>query len=436
MTPQLHKELRLRRKKFLHQLDQDCIAVLCSGTLVTRNADTEYFFRPSSDFYYLTGFEEPDAVAVFIPGQADNEYILFNLPKNAEQERWTGHRVGQEQACSVYGANKAFPLEQLEEELIKLFSSKKTIFYAFDDSIAEKKVRSIFEKLPKHSRTNESLPQRVENISPVIRELRLFKSDYEISLMRQAAQISVKGHQQAMKACQPELFEYQLEAELKYVFTQEGAKFEAYPSIVAGGNNACILHYNTNTEKLKDGDLVLIDAGCEYEYYASDITRTFPVNGKFTDAQRKIYQIVLDAQLAGIAEIKPGNSWTMIQTATAHTITKGLLELGILRGDLDTLINEKAYQRFYLHRFGHWIGLDTHDPSHYQVDGKPRLLEPGMVLTVEPGIYIPHEYDDVDSIWRGIGIRIEDDVLVTADGSDVLSKGLAKSIQEIETFMD
>lgn len=429
------QEFAERRKKCFAQLGANSLAILFNGSPALRNGDIEYPFRPSSDFYYLTGLEEPDAIAVFAPDRPEGEYILFNLPANPEQERWTGKRLGQERACTVYGANQAFSLDAFENEITKLFSDKKTIFYAFDDPLAETKIHALVKNLPKHTRFSSSIPRRFENISPILHELRLFKSEQEIHWMREAAQISVKAHQQTIKICRPGLFEYQLEAELKYVFTQNGAKFEAYPSIVANGNNACTLHYNDNSGKLKDGDLVLVDAGCEYQYYASDITRTFPVNGKFTDAQRKIYQVVLDAQLAGIAEAKPGNPWNHIHTTTTRVVTEGLVKLGILQGSIETLLEQKAYQRFYLHHFGHWIGLDTHDPSNYQIDGNPRLLESGMVLTVEPGIYIPHEYEDVDPKWRGIGIRIEDDVLVTDHGPDVLSKGLAKSIEEIEALM-
>jgi len=435
ITPQLFEELKLRRQKFFDHLNDDSIAILFNASIVARNGDTEYPFRPSSDFYYLTGFEEPDAIAVFIPKRAEGEYILFSLPKDPEQERWTGKRIGQEEACTLYGAKQAFPLHEFENALVKLSLDKKNLFYVFDDPIAENKIRALFNVMSKHSCKNNFMPQRFENVSPIIRELRLFKSNYEITLMRQAAQISVMAHQKAMQVCQPGLFEYQLEAELEYTFTQQGAKFEAYPSIVAGGSNACILHYNHNMAELKNGDLVLIDAGCEYEFYASDVTRTFPVNGKFSEPQKKIYDIVLAAQLATIAEIKPGNSWGNLQSTTAHVITKGLIELGLLKGDINALLEKKAYQRFYMHRFGHWIGLDTHDPSDYKQGGNWRLLEPGMVLTVEPGIYIAPPYDDIDPIWRDIGIRIEDDVLVTVDGSDVLSKGLAKSIDEIEDLM-
>jgi len=435
IATQLLGEIALRREKLFSCLGENSIAIVFNGSVMMRNGDCEYPFRPSSDFYYLTGIEEPNAVAVFIPEHFEGEYFLFNLPLDPERERWTGKRIGQEKACEIYGADQAFPIETLENQLAKLFTGKKTIFYAFDDPVAEQIVHSVLKNLPQHSRTRSLMPGQLENISPIIRELRLLKSDDEIALMRKAAQISVQGHQQAMRACQPGLFEYQLEAELKYAFMQQGAKFEAYPSIVASGANACVMHYHANTAKLENGDLVLIDAGAEYDYYASDVTRTFPVNGTFTEPQRKIYEIVLAAQLAGIAAVRPGNDWSNIHITIARTITEGLVDLGILTGNIDDLLDQKTYQRFYIHNFGHWLGLDTHDPCEYQYEGNWRLLELGMVFTIEPGIYIPDEYTDVDPIWRGIGIRIEDDILVTPGGSEVLSQGLAKSIEEIEILM-
>lgn len=432
----LPTEFAKRRQAFFDQLPKNSIALLFNGIELTRNGDITYPFRSQSDFYYLTGIEEPEVVAVFVPQRPEGQYLLFIRPHDPAQARWTGKRLTTDEACAYYGADQAFLIDELTSQLEGLFLGKQNVVYAFTDRRARMKVEDVFRRLPKNSRTNRLLPHQLMNVSPLTRELRLIKDPLEISLLRQAAQISVKAHQHVMQHCKSGLMEYELEAQLRYVFTQQGARFEAYPSIIASGNNACIMHYQKNSDPLQDGDLVLIDAGCEYGYYASDITRTLPVNGKFTVPQRELYQIVLAAQLEGIAAIKPKVTWDTIQNVIAQTITAGLLDLGILKGDLATLIEEKAYQRFYLHHFGHWLGLDTHDPCEYHPDGKSRLFAPGMVLTVEPGLYIPTDYHDVDPRWRGVGIRIEDDVLVTKDGTEVLSQGLAKSMDEIEALME
>jgi Xaa-Pro aminopeptidase len=434
-TFNFRQELAERRRNFFKQISENSVAILFNTSLAIRNGDGEYPFRPSSNFYYLTGFEEPGAVAVFIPGRSEGAYILFHLPRDPDQERWIGKRFDNDEVCDVFGVDQAFSLLTLESQLPQLLFGKQSIFYSFEDDAAENTIHALHKKLPNYSRTGSLFPTHLQNISPLIHELRLYKSDHEIELMRKAAQISVKGHQQAMRTCRPGMFEYQIEAELVYAFYQGGARFTAYPSIVASGNNACTMHYHSNTATLKSGDLVLVDAGAEYHFYASDITRTFPVNGKFTDYQRAIYNLVLAAQLAGIAEIKPGNPWNKAQLTIAQVITEGLLELGILKGNLESLLEQKAYQRFYIHNSGHWLGLDTHDPGNYQQGNHWRPLEPSMVLTVEPGIYIPHDYSDVDKNWRGIGIRIEDDVLVTSDGHEVLSQNLIKSAEEIEDWM-
>lgn len=430
----MQQEFAKRRKQFFKCLDTNSIAVLFNASLAIRNGDGEYSFRPASDFYYLTGFEEPDAIAVFIKDQTNNTYLLFHLPRDPKQEQWVGRRFDDEEVCQLFGADKAYSLDLFESKLLALLSEKSRIFYAFGNAASANKVDALCKKLPV-SRLKSTLPKQFENISPFIHELRLRKSDYEIAQMRFAAQVSVKGHQRAMRVCAPGLFEYQIEGELVHAFYQEGARFTAYPSIVAGGPRACIMHYHANTAALKDGDLLLVDAGAEYQFYASDITRTFPVNGKFTERQREIYDIVLAAQLAGIAEVKPKNPYGKVQDAIVSVITEGLMQLGILKGNLESLIEQKAYQRFYIHNSGHWLGLDTHDVGDYQIDSQWRLFEPSMVLTVEPGIYISEGDETVDPAWRGIGIRIEDDVLVTAGGNEVLSEGLVKAPEAVEAYM-
>jgi Xaa-Pro aminopeptidase len=347
-------------------------------------------------------------------------------------EQWTGKRFNPEEICQLFGATQAFSSNTFEKKLISFLSEKYTIFYEFENALATQKIQAIFNKMAKHAKKNSLLLGSFENLSPLVQELRLFKSEYEISLMRTAAQISVQAHKNAMRACRPGLFEYQLEAEILYTFMQQGARFAAYPSIVGAGNNACTLHYNSNSAEIKKTDLVLIDAGAEYTYYASDVTRTFPASGKFTSAQRVIYDIVLVAQQSAIASIKPGSPWNQAQEIITRIITEGLLDLGILKGNIDTLIETKAYFPFYPHNSGHWLGLDTHDPSTYQYNKNWRLLEPGMVLTVEPGIYIPENCESVDPRWRGIGVRIEDDVLVTEVKHEILSQGLPKEVEEIE----
>lgn len=429
------EELSLRQQRFFQTLLPNSIAILFNGAEVHRSADTEYAYRPSSNFYYLTGFEEPNAIAVFIPKTKGGDYFLFHLPRDLSAEQWTGKRLDSEEVCRLYGPTQTFSSLLFEEELTKLVAGKQAVFYEFNHDIAAKTVKNIFKNIPKNTRTRTQIPRRLENISPIVQEMRLIKSEFEISLMRKAAEISVEGHKKAIRACRPGLFEYQLEAELIYSFMQQGARDCAYTSIVGSGDNGCTLHYIANNAQIQPNDLVLIDAGAEFGYYASDITRTFPANGKFTAEQQAIYNIVLTAQEKAIASIKPGSPWNTAQEIILQTITEGLKELGILKGNVTDLIEKKAYLPFYPHNSGHWLGLDTHDPSDYQINKKWRPLEPNMVLTIEPGIYIAQDCDTVDSKWRGIGIRIEDDIVVTAKGYDVLSTNLPKSVEDIEEMM-
>jgi Xaa-Pro aminopeptidase len=429
-------EFAKRRKQLMQQIGSDGIVILKAAPSVVRNHYHEYPYRQNSDFYYLTGFNEPEAVLVLAPKRKNGEFILFNRVRDREKEIWDGHRAGQEGACKEFGADQAFPIDELEKQLPHLLEGRDEIHYAlgacstFDNVIASA-VNVIRDKV----RNGIKAPTQFMDIRPSIHEMRLIKSASEIALMRKAAEISADGHIRAMRFCQPGVREYQLEAELTYEFLRQGARSHAYTPIVGSGANSCILHYVKNDQTVKAGDLVLIDAGAEYDNYASDVTRTFPVNGKFTAEQRAIYEIVLAAQEAGIKLIHPGTPWHHIENIVIKTITAGLLEIGLLKGKLETLIEKQAYQPFYMHKSGHWLGLDTHDAGTYKLNDKWRKLEAGMVRTVEPGIYISKDIPGVPKRWHNIGIRIEDDILVTAKGHENLSKNAPKQITEIEALM-
>jgi Xaa-Pro aminopeptidase len=429
-------EYAQRRKALMKQAGPSSLIILPAAAEVARNADAHYAFRQSSDFYYLTGFSEPEAVLVLVPGRKEGEYLLFNRVRDRDREIWDGPRAGQEGARKTFLANQSFPIAEFEKMLPELLVGRESIHYplgldrAFDDTIltAVNQVRA-------QIRGGVESPSAFFDITPTIHEMRVIKSPAEIALMRRAAEISADAHVRAMMACVPGKFEYELEAELSYEFIRKGARFPAYNSIVGSGKNSCILHYVSNDKKIQNNDMVLIDAGCEYENYASDITRTFPANGKFTDEQRAIYDLVLASQLAAIKAVKPGTSWVKPQEVIVKILTKGLLELGLLKGKLDKLIEDRAYLPFYMHRSGHFLGLDVHDGGRYRVNNKWRKLEVGMVLTVEPGLYISADIPGVDKRWHNIGVRIEDDVVVTAKGCDVLSHRVPKIASEIEAVM-
>ena len=430
------KEFETRRKQLLRMLGKNNIAIVPSAKSVIRNRDVEYPFRQDSDFYYLTGFDEPDAMAVFIPGRAQGEYLLFCQEYDETTALWTGDVAGLDGARSDYSAHDAFPIDDIDDILPGLLENKSRVYYPMGrDSEFDQQVIDWAQQVRNQVRRGVSAPAEFVSLDHLVHEMRLIKSAPEIRRMRKAAKISAKAHCRAMQVCQPGLFEYQIESELMHEFMQHGARLPAYPSIVGGGKNGCVLHYTRNGDLLNDGDLLLIDAGCEWEYYASDITRTFPVNGRFNPQQRAVYQLVLDAQLAAIEQVRPGNHWNDPHLAAVKVLTKGLVRLGLLEGRVPTLIKNESYREFYMHRTGHWLGMDVHDVGEYQIDQQWRLLEPGMVLTVEPGLYIAPDTPNVESKWLGIGIRIEDDVLVTADGHEVLSKAAPKSIDDIERLM-
>ena len=429
-------EYARRRKELMEQLEPNSIAILPAAPVYIRNRDVEHTYRQDSDFQYLTGFPEPEAVMVLIPGREHGEYVLFCREKDPERELWDGLRAGQEGAIEQFGADDAFPISDIDDILPGLIEGRERVYYAigsnqdFDLRLMEwvKHIRS-------KARQGATPPNEFVALDHLLHDMRLYKSPAEVKVMKYAAEVSARAHIRAMQASRAGLYEYHLEAELDYEFRKGGAKMPAYGSIVAAGRNACILHYHENDAALKDGDLVLIDAGCEIDCYASDITRTFPVNGKFSAEQKAIYQLVLDAQEAAFKEIAPGKHWNQAHEASVRVITAGLIELGLLSGELEELITAEAYKPFYMHRVGHWLGMDVHDVGDYRVGGVWRELEPGMVMTVEPGIYIAPDNQNVGKKWRGIGVRIEDDVVVTKTGCEIITGGVPKTVAEIEALM-
>ncbi len=422
----------IRRSKLVAQMRNDSIAILRGASIKIRNHDADHQFRQDSDFYYLTGFNEPNAVlALCKDDKGKSLYVLFNQPNDPVAEVWTGKRVGLDGACQVYKADKSYDIANIDDIMPNLFVNKQIVYYPL--GIDEQFDQSVFKWLKKSkSKSAAFIPDTLTDILPFIHEMRLFKSDQEIEFMRKAAFISAHAHVDLMRACKAGLLEYQLEAVFNAKCLDAGCRGLAYNSIVASGNNSCTLHYTANDQTLIAGDLVLVDAGGEYNNYASDITRTFPVNGKFTEPQRQIYNLVLEAQLAGIEQVKPGNTWDRVQTVIVEIIVKGLIKLGILIGDYNQLIKDNEYKKFYMHSSGHWLGLDVHDAGKYKINNRWRKFEPGMVLTVEPGIYISNNMSLVESKWLGIGVRIEDDILVTRRGNEVLSSAAPKRIEEIE----
>ncbi len=428
------REFTRRRKNLMNMVGPGGIAILPSAPVRTRSRDVEYRYRQDSDFYYLTGFEEPNAVAVLVPGRDNGEYLMFCRERNKERELWDGARLGPAGVVEHLGADDAFPIDDIDDILPGIMEPCERVYYTmgvyagFDTRIADW-VNSL------RSGGNKGLhtPQEFVALDHLLHDMRLYKSRSEIAAMRRSAKVAVKAHKRAMQMTRPGLHEYEVEAEFIHEFRKHDARY-SYSPIVATGGNACTLHYVDNSAQLQDGQLLLIDAGCELDYYASDITRTFPVNGRFSPEQGAIYEIVLEAQLAAIDKTRRDNHWNEPHDAAVKVITKGLRKLGLLEGTLPKLIKDGAYRQFYMHRTGHWIGMDVHDVGDYKVGDDWRLLESGMVTTVEPGIYIPNTRK-VPARWRNIGVRIEDDVAVTSAGPDVLTKGLAKEPDAVEALM-
>lgn len=429
-------EYARRRKALMAQMVPNSIAILPAAAVAIRNRDVEHVYRQDSDFQYLSGFPEPEAVIALIPGREHGEYVMFCRERNPERELWDGLRAGQEGAVRDFGADDAFPIADIDEILPGLIEGRERVYSAMGSNPEfDRRLMDWINVIRSKARLGAQPPNEFVALDHLLHDMRLYKSAAEVKVMRTAAEISAKAHVRAMQACRPGLHEYSLEAELDYAFRQGGAKMPAYGSIVAAGRNGCILHYQQNDASLKEGDLVLIDAGCEIDCYASDITRTFPVSGRFSSEQKAIYELVLSAQAAAFAEIAPGKHWNHAHEATVRVITEGLVELGLLKGDVQSLIESEAYRAFYMHRAGHWLGMDVHDVGDYKVGGEWRVLEPGMALTVEPGIYIAADNESVAKKWRGIGIRIEDDVVVTRQGCEILTSGVPRTVAEIEALM-
>ena len=425
------KEFQRRRRQLMRMLGKGSVAILPAATAKTRNRDVQYLFRQESDFYYLTGFAEPEAVLVLAPGRETGEYLLFCRDRDPLRETWDGARAGPEGAVHDHGADDAFPITDIDDILPGIIEQCERVYYNLGmDHDFDQRLIGWVAALRERGGAGHT-PDEFIALDHQLHDLRLFKSRAEISAMRKAAKISVAAHRRAMALCRPGLFEYQVEAEFAHEFRRQGARL-AYLPIVGSGPNSCVLHYHANDRQLEDGDLLLIDAGCEYDYYASDVTRTFPVNGRFTAEQRAIYDIVLEAQEAAFDALRPGNHWNAPHDAARRVIARGLRSAGLIDGNLRTLLKDGAYRPFFMHRTGHWLGMDVHDVGDYKIGDQWRLLEPGMTLTVEPGIYIPPGSKFAPKRWWGIGVRIEDDVLVTREGYDLLTPGLPRTAEEIE----
>lgn len=429
------KEFAARRRQLMQQMDGG-IAIVPTNPHHTRNRDTEFPFRPHSDFQYLTGFAEPQAVAVLIPGRAQGEFVLFCRERDPAKETWTGRRAGLEGARAQYGADDAFPITDLDDIMPGLLENRGRVFYSLGEhGEFDQRVLGWVNGLRARVRAGIHVPSEFVDLGHLLHDMRLFKSAAELKLMRRAADISAEAHCRAMRACRPGMMEFQIEAELRHEFIRHGARLPAYEPIVGGGANGCILHYVENNARLNDGELLLIDAGCELDCYAADITRTFPVNGRFSPQQKALYEIVLEAQRAAIDKVRPGNHWNEPHEAAVRVLTAGLLSLGILEGELDQLIADEAYRPMYMHRTGHWLGMDVHDVGEYKLGDAWRVFEPGMVTTVEPGLYIAAGTPGVDRQWWDIGIRIEDNVAVTRRGYEITTGGVPKTVAEIEALM-
>lgn len=430
-------DFKQRRDHLAQKMGANSVAIIATRAEMYRNRDADYKYRADSSFYYLTGFAEPEAVAVletFAEGET-YRYSLFCRERNREMEIWNGYRAGVEGAVEIYGADEAFAIDLLDQEIIaKLLNKDRLYFRIGHQAEFDARVSQWIQKADAQQRRGSTSPAEVIQLDRLIDEMRLKKSAQEIELMQIASNISADAHTRAMQSVKPEMMEYALEAELNYIFGKNGC-VPAYNSIVGGGENACILHYVENNKPLKDGDLVLIDAACEYEFYASDITRTFPVNGKFSPEQKALYNIVLDAQLAAIDATRIGNHYKYPHEVAVKILTQGLVDLGLLSGNVNELVESEAFRQFFMHGTGHWLGMDVHDVGAYKHGEDWRAYEAGMVVTVEPGLYVAPDDETVDEKWRGIGIRIEDDIVVTENGPLVLTKNVVKTVEEIEQLM-
>ncbi|OTG78597.1 Xaa-Pro aminopeptidase [Acinetobacter terrae] len=427
-----------RRDRLAEEMGPHSIAIIATSPVAMRNRDADYKFRADSSFFYLTGFAEPEAVAVIETFESIDEgytYSLFCRERNREMEIWNGYRAGVDGAVDDYEADEAYAIDLLDEEIIEKLLDKQKLFYRIGQQADfDARVAKWIAEANGESRRGTSAPANVIQLDRILDEMRLHKSEKEIKLMQLASNISSEAHTRAMQTVRPGMMEYALEAEINYIFGKNGC-VPAYNSIVGGGANACILHYVENDKALNDGDLVLIDAACEYQLYASDITRTFPVNGKFSPEQKALYELILKAQLAAIDAVRIGNSYKEPHHVAVRIMVEGLVELGLMKGDIEEIIRNESFRQFYMHGTGHWLGMDVHDVGSYKIDGEWRAYEEGMVVTVEPGLYIAPDDETVDAKWRGIGIRIEDDVVATENGPLVLTKDVVKTVEDIEALM-
>ena len=428
------KEFARRRRQFMRMIGKDAIAILPAAPVRHRNGDIEYAYRQDSHFHYLTGFPEPDSVAVFAPGRQPAEYLLFVREHDALRESWDGARAGTEGAVECYEADDAFPIADIDEILPGLMETRSQVYYPMGThQDFDSHVLNWVNGLRVQARQAAGAPHEFVALRHVLDDMRLYKSRAETVSLRRAAQIAMGAHRRAMRFARPGRMEYEVMAEVLHEFRSHNADISYHP-IVGGGANACVMHYRRNDQALCEGDLLLLDAGCEHDYYASDITRTFPVSGRFTPAQRAVYEVVLEAQLAAIDKVRPGNHWNHPHEAAVRAVTQGLVKLGLLEGKIGALVKNQAYLQFFNHRTGHWLGLDVHDVGDYKVGGEWRVLEPGMALTVEPGIYIRPSARVPKEFWN-IGIRIEDEVLVTAAGAEVVTAALEKTPEAIEALV-
>ncbi|HEY3104859.1 MAG TPA: Xaa-Pro aminopeptidase [Pyrinomonadaceae bacterium] len=436
--------MKSQLKEFMRRIDKDSVAIIPAAREAVRSHDTNYRYRQNSDFFYLTGFEEPEAIAVIAPSR-DKKYTLFVRPRDLEQEIWNGYRAGVEGAVNDYGADEAFTISEFDEKLTEILDGPSVLYYAFGHTSPEidRKIIRELTRMRESNRKPFEPPTAIVDPSSIVHEMRVLKTPEEIEIMQRAADIAAEAHVEAMKTVRPGMMEYEVEAMLEAYFRKHGATGSSYTSIVGAGGNATILHYIDNKDELKDGDLLLVDAGCEYKGYASDITRTFPINGKFTEAQHEIYDLVLETQKSCVDMVRPGVRLEDLKTHSIEMLTEGMVRLGLLKGDPKKLIKEKKYMQFYMHNLGHYLGIDVHDAGRYYFKGESRPAEVGMVMTIEPGLYIspdtsriPDEFNkDIPAKYLGIGVRIEDDVLVTEKGARVLTHKVPKESEEIEALM-
>ncbi|HVF49606.1 MAG TPA: Xaa-Pro aminopeptidase [Pyrinomonadaceae bacterium] len=428
--------LRTQLAGFIERMDENSVAILPSARETTRSNDTQFRYRQDSDFYYLTGFNEPEAIAVITPANKEQRYTLFVRPRDPEREIWDGYRAGVEGARTEHGADAAFDIAEFPEKLGELLNNTRSLYYRIgvDAELDDTVVRQM-RRMRAGVRRGMTAPQSIIDPATILHEMRLIKAEDEIAIMQRSAEIAAEAHREAMKATKPGMNEYEIEALIEYIFRRNGALAPAYTSIVGAGANATILHYVNNDAMMHDGDLLLVDAGAEFKGYASDITRTFPVNGRYTPAQADIYNLVLDAQMQCIEMIKPGVTMEEMHQRSVEVLTGGMVRLGLLEGEPAKLIEEEKYKKFYMHRLGHYLGMDVHDVGRYIIDGEYRPIQAGMVMTVEPGLYVAQDATDIPDQYRGIGVRIEDDVLVTDDGYRVLTHEAPKQIEEIEQLM-